>query len=359
MKIKFRTMVLLLLLSLLLVPTSSVQAQGPGPGNGQVLFGTNFTLESGETFDGDLVLFGGNVIIEDDATLNGNLVVIGGQVESNGELNGDLVVVGGQIKLDESAFVGGDVVTVGGQLQKEEGAVIDGTVVNNVAPEIEIPNGRVPPVVPGVPDVPDVPAVPEVPAPSFNFDFNPFWTIWGVFSQALIVALLAMLVVVFLQPQLEQVSEAIVRQPLMSGVFGLAAAVGGPVALLVASLIMIVTLILIPVAVLVLILGTTLLALAWLFGVIALGYEVGERFTRSINQTWAPVFTAGVGTFFVMLIGGALGEFPCVGWVVPTLIGLVAIGAVAITRFGMRPAQFATANVYTPAADQEQIPPAS
>jgi len=359
MKNKFRYITLLLLLSLLLVPTSSVYAQGPGPGNGQVIFGSNFTLESGETFDGDLVVFGGNVTIEEDATLNGNLVVIGGQVESNGQQGGDVVVVGGQIKLEEFAVVEGNVVTVGGQLQKDDGAVVEGDVVNNVTPEINIPSGRVPPIVPGVPDVPDVPAVPSVPSPNVRFDFNPFRSIAGVFAQAVLIAMLAMLIVVFLQPQLEKVSEAIVRQPLRSGAFGLAAAVGGPIVLLVASLVMIVTLILIPVAALALILGTALLALAWLFGVIALGYEVGERFTRSINQTWAPAFTTGLGTFFVMLVGGALGEVPCIGWIVPTLIGLVAIGAVAITRFGMRPVQFAGVNVYTPPADQEQIPPAS
>ncbi|MBK9926039.1 MAG: polymer-forming cytoskeletal protein [Anaerolineales bacterium] len=356
MKNKFRYVSFLLLLVLLLVPASSVHAQGSGPGDGsgRVIFGSNFTLKSGDTFEGDLVLFGGNVTIEEDATLKGNLVVIGGQVESNGLLDGDLVVVGGQVSLEKTAVVEGDVVTVGGQLQQEDGAEINGEVVNNVAPEIDIPNGRVPPVVPGVPSVPDVPS-----APNINIDFNPFLSAGGIFFRAVVVAMLAMLIVVFLQPQMEQVSDAIVSQPLMSGVFGLAATVGGPIVILVASLIMIVTLILIPVAVVVLFLGSLLLALAWLFGVIALGYEVGERFTRSLNQTWAPVLTAGFGTFLVMLVGGAVGAIPCIGWVVPTLIGLVAVGAVAITRFGVRPVPVSVANVYTPPVDQSQIPPTS
>jgi hypothetical protein len=147
---------------------------------------------------------------------------------------------------------------------------------------------------------------------------------------------------------MEQVGQAIVRQPVASGGMGLLTVVGGPIALLVASLIMIVTLVLIPVAALVLLAGGSLLALAWLFGMIAIGYEVGERFTQSINQTWAPVFTTGFGTFLVMLVGGALGEVPCVGWVVPTLIGLIGVGAVTMTRFGLRPAQLATVSVYTP-----------
>ena len=353
MKNKFRYISLVLLLVLLVTPTRAVYAQGPGNGDGRVIFGQSFTLESGETFDGDLVLIGGNVTIEEGATLNGNLVVVGGQVESNGELKGDVVVIGGQINLDKSAVVAGDVVTIGGQLQLAEGATINGNIVNNVAPAINIPNGNLPP------GVPVVPTVPGVPSPNVRIDFNPLWSATGVFFRALIVALLAMLIVVFLQPQMERVSEAIVRQPLISGAFGLAAVVGGPITILVVSLIMIITLILIPVAVLVLFLGVLLLVLAWLFGVIALGYEVGERFARSLNQTWAPVFTAGLGTFLVMLIGGAIGEIPCIGWVVPTLIGLVAIGAVATTRFGVRPVLVPAVSVYTPPTDQGQVPPAS
>jgi hypothetical protein len=359
MKIKFRAIILLLLLSMVFLPTGSVYAQGPGPGSGRVTFGTNITIKSDEPFEGDLVLFGGNVTVEKGAKLNGDLVVIGGNITSDGSLNGDVVVIGGQINLEETAVVSGDVVLIGGQIQRAEGAEIMGNLVNNIAPQIDIPNGRVPPSVPGIPAVPSVPGVPSVPSPYMRFDSNPLWAATGVFFRALIIAMLAMLIVVFLQPQMERVSEAIVRQPLMSGGMGLAAAVGGPITILVVSLIMVLTLILIPVAALVIFSGAVLLALAWLFGVIALGYEVGERITRSVNQTWAPVLTAGLGTFLVMLIVGALGQIPCVGWVVPTLIGFVAIGAVAITRFGARPVPVMATSVYNPPADTGEVPPAS
>jgi hypothetical protein len=122
---------------------------------------------------------------------------------------------------------------------------------------------------------------------------------------------------------------------------------------------MIVTLILIPVAVLVVFVGALALVLAWLFGIIALGNEVGERFTQSINQTWAPVFTAGFGTFLLMLVGGAIGEIPCIGWLFVALVGLVGIGAAVLTRFGTRPFQTVAATAYTPPANQEQLPPGS
>ncbi len=337
-----RSLTLLVLLVLLLAPASPVYAQSGEPG--KIVFGDNFTLKSGEKLNGDLVVFGGNVTVEEDANLNGNLVVFGGTISSNGNLNGDVVVFGGQIALDEKAVVAGDVVTIGGQLTQAEGAKIKGEVVKNVSPDIQIPSGRIPP---------------DVTPPSVNFDFNPFWTVAGIFYRAVILAALAMLVVVFLKPQMENVSQAIVSQPVMSGGVGLLTVFGGPISIVVVALVMIITLILIPVAAVVVFLGVLAIALAWLFGMIALGNEVGERFTQSINQSWAPAFTAGFGTFLLMLVGGAIGEIPCVGWLFVALIGFVGIGAAVLTRFGTRPLQPVPVSTATPPVNTEQLPPAN
>ena len=337
-----RPITLLVLLVLLLAPASPAYAQSGEPG--KIVFGDNYTLESGEELNGDLVVFGGNVTVEKDANLNGNLVVFGGTISSNGNLNGDVVVFGGQISLDEKAVVAGDVVTIGGQLTQAEGAEIKGEVVKNVSPDIQIPSGRIPP---------------NVNPPSVNFDFNPFWTVAGIFYRAVILAALAMLVVIFLKPQMENVSQAIVSQPVMSGGVGLLTVFGGPISIVVVALVMIITLILIPVAAFVVFLGALAIALAWLFGMIALGNEVGERFTQSINQSWAPAFTAGFGTFLLMLVGGAIGEIPCVGWLFVALIGFVGIGAAVLTRFGTRPLQTVPVNVSTPSANIDQLPPAN
>ena len=337
-----RSLTLLVLLVLLLAPASPVYAQSGEPG--KIVFGDNFTLKSGEKLNGDLVVFGGNVTVEEDANLNGNLVVFGGTISSNGNLNGDVVVFGGQIALDEKAVVAGDVVTIGGQLTQAEGAKIKGEVVKNVSPDIQIPSGRIPP---------------DVTPPSVNFDFNPFWTVAGIFYRAVILAALAMLVVVFLKPQMENVSQAIVSQPVMSGGVGLLTVFGGPISIVVVALVMIITLILIPVAAVVVFLGVLAIALAWLFGMIALGNEVGERFTQSINQSWAPAFTAGFGTFLLMLVGGAIGEIPCVGWLFVALIGFVGIGAAVLTRFGTRPLQPVPVPASTPSVHTDQLPPAN
>ena len=64
-KTTFKLFILFVLVTLVLVPARSAYAQGPNPNNGgRVIFGSNFTLEKGDTFNGDLVVFGGNVTLE-------------------------------------------------------------------------------------------------------------------------------------------------------------------------------------------------------------------------------------------------------------------------------------------------------
>jgi hypothetical protein len=340
------------LLALLFVPAGPAYAQGPGPnGDGRVIFGSNFNLDSGDTFDGDLVVFGGNVTVEEDATLNGDLVVIGGTIESNGATQGDVVVVGGQVSLEESALVTGDVVTIGGQLNQAEGAQIEGEVVNNVAPDIIFPDGRVPPDVPGTPGVP---SVPEIARPSISIDYNPFGEFMRVFGSALLMAFLGVLATLFFQNHLARVSQAVTSQPLMTTSIGLLTVV----VLIIAAF----TLILLPLV------GLSLipLAFAWLFGVISIGQEIGERLARALRQDLQPVVTTGLGTFVLVFIIASVQSLnhllpfmACVTWILPALVGLLAVGAVVITRFGTRPVQVPALTVYSPPTDSGTVPPAA
>jgi len=345
---KFKALTFILLLTLLLLPTSPAYAQGPGPGDGRIVFGSNVTIESGDPFEGDLVVIGGNVTIEKDAVMNGDLIVVGGRVESDGDVNGDVVNVGGQLILNETAFVSGDVVTVGGQIKREDGAQVKGDVVNNVFPQIDINNGNVPPVVPNVPSVPDVPGIPDVPN-IVNVRFNPFFQFGRVFTSSLLMAVLGILTVLFFKERLDMVSQAVIVQPLMTTGVGLLT--------IVALFVTAITIILLPVAALSLI----PLGLAWLFGVIAIGQEVGERLAKALRQEWAPVLATGLGTFLVIFIVGfiqSLNELSwvigCFTWIVPAFVGLLAIGAVVITRFGTRQATGPGMSVFTPPADGGQ-----
>ena len=347
MNSKYRVITFILLLTLLFLPTGNAYAQGPGPGDGRVVFGSNVTIESGDPFEGDLVVIGGNVTIEKDAVMNGDLVVVGGRVESDGEVNGDVVNVGGQLILNETAFVSGDVVTVGGQIKREGGAQIDGDVVNNVFPQIDISNGNVPPVVVDVPDVPNVPGILDV-QNIVTVRSNPFFEFGWVFIASLLAAGIGVLVLLFFDERLDRVSHAAISQPVMAGSLGLLSVFVGFLLFW-----MIVPLL--------------ALAFAWLFGIVALGQEIGTRFAKASSQDWAPVIATGLGTFTLMfIIAGsfqALDNIPwflgCFIWVLPVLVGLLAIGAVVITRFGAIQATGPGMNVLTPPVDAGQAPPAS
>jgi hypothetical protein len=287
MKTKFRLVSLIALFMLVLVPTGAAFAQGPGPSGGQVIFGSNFTLESGDSFDGDLVVFGGNVTIEEDADFNGSLIVFGGTVESDGTIHGDVVAVGGQAVV-------------------AEGAVVEGEIVNNVQPEINIPDGEVPPILD-----------PSRINVKYDFGFSFFGQMFQLFFWATLAAGFAMLLSLFWKPQMERAGSAIAAQPLMVGAMGLLAVV--------VSVLLFLTII-----------PPIVLGFAWLFGIVAFGSEVGDRFARAMSQTWSPVVTVGVGTFLFVLVSGALGFIPCLGGLAQFLLGLLAIGSVVITRFGSR-----------------------
>ncbi len=358
MKIKLTT--LILLLALLFVPTASAHAQSPDGGD-VFLLGQNYVLSSDETLDGSLAVVGGNVLIEEGATVNGDIVVVGGNLTVNGDINGDaaiiggnltvsakvngdMAIVGGQALLTETAVVDGNIATIGGQVEQEPGAEVSGDITNN-APPVDIPNI---PDVPNVPDAPNSPEAPRVPKPNIDLNINPLWDVLNVIWRALAVAAVGMLLTLFLQPQLDRVADAVTRQPVLAGSFGLLAVVVTPLAIL----IMVITLILIPVA----LVAAMLVPLAWLFGMVALGQEVGERFTKAINQSWSPVLSTGFGTLLLTLVVGFIGLIPCVGWLLAFLVTLFALGGVTMTWFGTRSAP--GRNSPPPSAPVE-VPPAS
>ena len=353
MGIRYRLFTGLLLFLLLLAPAAPAYArEAPGATrDGKVIFGEDYVLKDGETLDGDLVVFGGNVslesgsvvsgsvaviggnvIAEKAASIQGDVVLVGGNLELDAQVSGDLAMIGGRGSLGDDSRVDGNINTVGGQLQQAAGAQVGGTITHN-------PQG---PIV--LPEKPQLPTAPLIPRPNMDIRFNPFAGLAGVLGRAILVALVAVIASLFLQPQMERVSTAITSQPVLAGGFGAAATA----AALLALIIMLVTIILIPVSGL----GMAALALSWLFGLSAIGYEVGQRFAREIHQSWTMPVATGVGTLMLMLVVGLIGLIPCVGWVFPMLIGVTGIGGVVLTYFGTR-------NYPQPMLPPVELPPAS
>ncbi len=319
----------LVLLTLLLLPASPALALGESL-EGRVIVGQNFTLKSGDTLTGDLVIIGGQALVEQGAVVQGNTVVIGGNLQLDGHVDGDAVVIGGLVSLGSSASLAGDAVTVGGTVLRAEGAQVGGNIVSNFPPP-SLPLG------PGN----ATEAQPLPPQPRFQFDFGPLGAAAGVFFQALAFAVIAMVLTVFLHPQLDRAAQAIVGQPFVAGTVGILTII----ATVLTAVVLTVTLILIPVA----IVAVLLLVLAWLFGVVAVGMEIGDRFSKAVHRTWEPVLTAGLGTFLLTIVVQTVNLIPCVGWLAPVIVGLVGLGAAAITVFGTRVPPLAGA-MATPAA---------
>lgn len=306
----------LAILSLLLVAAAPLSAGGPLDG-GPVIFGGNYTLASGDTLNGDLVVFGGNVTIEADAQVKGSIVIFGGNISLDGTMTGDLVLIGGSGSMGAKSVIEGDLMTVGGSVSRAEGSRVEGQIRND--PTIEVPIPAIPDV-PNVPEVPNVPGAPDVPESPI---WNSIGSAFGVLGWAVLYAALAMVLVLFLHPQMERVAQTVVRQTLAAGGVGLLTILVFPL-LLVFMAVTIILILGIPFAVLALV-------LAWLFGIVSIGMEVGERFTRAIGQEWSPVLTAGFGTFLLVLVVEGIGLAPCIGWLAPFLVGVTGVGAVLLT----------------------------
>ncbi len=326
--IRLFTLAALLFVLALALPGSALAADGASKGllanplfkglADQFVFGDNYTLADGDTLDGNLWVFGGNATLEKGSTVRGSVMVFGGNLVADGTITGDINTTGGSVMLGETAVVEGDVNMTGGSLSQDNGSKVNGNVNENFRGpfRFNIPGGiRIPWI--------------GVRMPWVDVQY-PFWNVMNYFFRAFLVSALAVLVAMFLPRQTVQVSRAVVTQPMISGGMGLITAIVAPLVLLGLAI----TILLIPVS----FLGFILLGLMVVFGWIALGLEVGQRMAQSLFKAeWTLPVAAGLGTLVLTLVVDGIGQIPCVGWTVPALVGVLGLGAVLLTRFGMQP----------------------
>lgn len=282
-----------------------------GPSGDQLVLGGTYELESGQTLEGGLVVLGGMVTTQADSVVEGDAVLLGGTLQLDGRIEGDIVAIGGSVDLGDHAVVAGDVNVLSGRLSRADGARVEGRVNRSVG-------GPLAPVV--------IPSTQVVTVPGWdggNVLLQGFWLL----LRSILWAIVALLVVLLLPEHSERVRGAVVEKTGVSLGMGLLTTIIAPLLLIVITI----TIIGIPVS----LLGVFLLALAWAFGVIVVGLEVGQRLVKAAKQEWAPAVAAGLGVFLVTLVGNAIGVVvPCIGWMIPAAVGMLGLGAVLITRFG-------------------------
>lgn len=349
-RLSLKFWLLVLVLAALTLPVAVVSAQGPGPGD-KVIFGSNYTLASGETLDGSLLVLGGNVVLEEDSTVTGDVTVFGGSVAIRGAVEGDVSVLGGSLRLDSTAVIAGNVASIGGSLDRDPSAVIRGESISGFEGNISIP---------GLPkfefDNPGQPPRIEItPPPPANDGFMGWlmYTFVRGFSAIALAALMAifgvLLVVLAPRPTERVVQTARANAGVSFGVGCLAQALAIPVFVLLA-----ITLCLLPLA---LILLLALIA-GWLFGWLALGWLVGQKVIKLLRSSSAAersssILEIVVGVVILTLAWQLPSLIPCIGWALAALVWIVAgsigLGAVMLTRFGSRP--------YTPGGGRGYLPP--
>lgn len=300
-----------LLAVLFLAPAVPVLADDGDPP--QVYFGRDFTLESGERVDGDLIVFGGNVELEAESEVDGQVVAWGGDVEIAGTADGDVVVFGGDIYLAESAVVEGDLAVFGGEVEREEGAVVYGQQTVN----------------PGNWEW-DGPVVRPFPAVGRRGFSGPvFYSHPGIGA---VLAVLRVIGVVIVMAGLAGVISLLWPRPVSrtGGValqspwpaFGVGLLTAVVVAALLASFC------LTPLGIIALIVA----GVAAVFGWISLGVLVGERLFA--GRAAHPFWVAVLGTALLTFLGGLLDLIPCVGWIGAFLVICLGLGAAILTRLG-------------------------
>lgn len=301
--IKILTILLLLSITVLWLPHPAQAAD-----LGRLIVGGNYRLEDGDSLNEDLLIIGGHAVLEDGSILNGDILMLGGSLEAAGKVNGDIMVAGGMLEINATAIINGDVNAAGSSMQRDPDATISGEITTEFnEPFVVTPTG--------------------VQLPRLNMAVTQPVSFFGFLLRVILWALLAMLLALFLPNQLHHVYKTAIAQPLISGGLGLLTVVVLPLALLLIAL----TILLIPVS----LVGILLLVIAWAYGLIALGTELGNRFAQIFKSQWHPALAAGAGTFLLMLvINGIEAAIPCLGLLPKIIVGVIGLGAVLLSRFG-------------------------
>jgi hypothetical protein len=269
----------------------------------------------------DVVKAGTDIVVEEDELVKGDVTGLGADVTIRGKVDGSVVAVGGDIIVTSTGEIEEDATSVGGDVRKEAGGMIGGEVV-------EV--GFVPREMLRMPFRSTVPR-------GFPFMF--------IFFKVLFLLFIGLVVFSVVPDHVNRVKVKLEKEMLKSGLVGFL----GEILILPVFILLIITIIGIPVAILV---EPLLILLAVLLGYTAVSLYIGEKFKENTNiKPKTPLMTVLLGIIVVELIpifariigvagepGSAVGlVFVIIYWALIYLILTIGLGAVILTRFGVRP----------------------
>lgn len=255
-----------------------------------------------QNIPGDLLILGGEVSLSKDASVFGNVHLLLGKLVIDGRIEEDVSFLNGELRLGPSAVIRGDLNLGGGLFQRSPTSVIEGKI--NAGAGIPLPS-----------------------APEREAFYK--WSFWfraifnGVLS-GLIAAVLAR----YFPSVIGHITEAMTRHSLASGAMGVLTGIVG-ISLLVT---MVYTILLIPVSILIL----CLLAISVFLGWVGLGVELGRLLARALKRSWKPSMMTFLGMLIFMLGLQLFTSIPILGGLLGLALASIGLGAVSLTRFGLR-----------------------
>jgi hypothetical protein len=271
----------------------------------------------------DIVKFGESVFVAKDELVRGDLVVFAGNAMIEGRVGGNVVVIGGNIRARSGAVIKGDAVVIGGLLDEDDDVIITGerVTINDFFPANSFwlfsPEGRI-----------------------FKFVFFPV--------RLFVQLVLAFLVLLFLRERILKADEHLADNYLKSFGVGLLSSFIAVFGLIVVSVLLLITIIGIPLAILLWISCAGILILAWTVFAFSLGRLVAKRLQIQSQSAFLMVFIGAVVINLPSVVGWGLGvgnssllaplsfAFAVLGWFVKGFAYLAGIGALIMSRFGSR-----------------------
>jgi hypothetical protein len=251
---------------------------------------------------GDLITLGGEITIPKGAILEGSIHQLGGNIQLGGTVRGDLTNINGELILDPQAKITGDLNLGGSQTKGISESAVGGEI--NTGSAVQVPNARQ------------------------SRNEKPIFTVLRWLISAALLGLAASSLERYLPRQTRSIGQAAVNHLPVALAVGTLSGIAG-LALLV---LMAYTIVLIPVA----LLGGAILGLAVIYGWIAWGMAFGKLLRSRLGIHLGPRRTAFSGTLLFTLILQGLFSVPLLGGLLSALAAAACLGAVYLTRFGIR-----------------------
>jgi hypothetical protein len=298
---RFRFLFLILFIPIWLTACAA-ESQPRGAYSGTLVLEGRHLYGPEAVLPGALIVVDGEVELEAGGRVAGPVFLLGGVLRIEGEVNGDVSAIGGRLVVEPGARILGDLRVGSGDPDLSPQAVIVGQVLTGTASGVEL----------------------EDLFPEHSLRTELIWLL----PEALALAGLAYLAARFAPRATARVSRAAAGHPVVSAAMGLLASLVGLIFLVVIAF----TLILIPVTLLGLLVGFLAIGYGW----IGIGVVVGRRVEGKWNRSLSPAASAFWGTFLFMLLLNLLSLLPYAGDWIYMLAAVLSLGAVLLTRFGLR-----------------------